>query len=424
MMKKNALWILPLFLITFSCGWTQEPLLLSLKQAENIAVCNNYQINASLHRLEQGYYGYKASRAFFKPQLNFASSIDFAQDEHALDAVVRMTQPLYDKVAYYQLKESHIQWEILKLEVQQKTCEILFEVRNAYYTILLNQAHLAVDQIVLQLWEEEVKRQERLLELGAAIPFELNQTRLQLKSAWSDYYDSQGDIKSSQIKLLTLLGLAPNTSFNLVEKEMPLPAFDWKNCQLEQWKQWALQYRPQLKQEQFLYLLSQNKVSQTKAERQPTVSFYANAGNRYINNGFTGQAYVGTGVNIDWMLYDPSNKPRIRQAEEGCKEAASNYYQVALETDSIIYTLLNELDKTYLAFQNAQEGAALADQGIQMAIRKHQLGMMSSFEYRDAIKNLHEAQQQVNHAKFDLNLAYDRLIQETGLDLKQNEVKK
>lgn len=418
MMKKNALWIVLSFL-NFSCGSAQEPLLLSLQQAENIAICNNYQINASLHRLEQGYYGYKASRAFFKPQMNFASSVDFAQDERGLDAVLRMTQPLFDKVAYYQLKESQIQWEILKLEVQQQMCDILFEVRNAYYTILLNQAHLAVDQVVLQLWEEEVKRQERLLELGAAIPFELNQTRLQLKSAWSDYYDSQGDIKSSQIKLLTLLGLAPNTSFNLVEKDIPLPSFDWKNCQIEQWKQWATQYRPQLKQEQFLYLLSQNKVSQTKAERLPTVSFYANAGNRYINNGFTGQSYVGTGVNIDWALYDPSNKPRIRQAEEGRKEAASHYYQVALETDSIIYTLLNELDKTYLAFQNAQEGADLADQGIKMAIRKHQLGMMSSFEFRDAIKTLHEAQQQVNHAKFDLHLAYDRLIQETGLDLKQ-----
>lgn len=422
MMKKNGLWVGLLFLINFSCGWgqgVQQPFLLSLKQAENIAVSNNYQIKASLHRLEQGYYGYRASRAFFKPQMYFESAIDLAQDENGLNAVLRLTQPLFDKVAHYQLKESEIQWEILKLQVQQQICDILFEVRNAYYTILLNQAHLAVDQVVLQLWEEEVKRQERLLELGAAIPFELNQTKLQLKSAWSDYYDSQGDIKSSQIKLLTIMGLAPTTSFNLVETEIPLPAFDWKNCQIEQWKQWALQYRPQLKEEQFLYLLSQNKVSQAKAERLPTVSFYANAGNRYVNNGFAGQPYVGTGLNIDWMLYDPSNKPRTRQAEEGCKEAASNYYQVALETDSIIYTLLNELDKTYLAFQNAQEGAILAEQGIQMAIRKHQLGMMSSFEYRDAIKTLHEAQQQVNHAKFDLHIAYDRLIQETGLDLKQ-----
>jgi hypothetical protein len=42
---------------------------------------------------------------------------------------------------------------------------------------------------------------------------------------------------------------------------------------------------------------------------------------------------------------------------------------------------------------------------------------MSSFEYRDAIKSLHEAWQNVNQAKFDVRNAYDQLIQQTGLDL-------
>jgi outer membrane protein TolC len=303
--------------------------------------------------------------------------------------------------------------------VQQQICDILFQVRNAYYTVLLNQAHLAIDQFIIQLWEEEVRRQERFLQLGAAIPFELNQARLHLKSAWSDYYDSQSEIKTSQIKLLTILGLPPNTPLQLAETEIPLPPIQWQQCHLEQWMQWALQYRPQLKQEQLTYWLSQNKVCQTKAEKLPTVSFYANAGNRYVNNGFDAQPYVGTGINVNWKLYDPSNKPRLRQAEEVRKEAASNYYQAELETNAAIYALLNELDKSYLAFQNAKEGAALAEQGIQIAIKKHQLGMMSAFEYRDAIKTLHEAQQQVNHAKFDLHNAYDRLVQQTGLDLIQ-----
>lgn len=421
MMKHYRLWISFLFILIFSNGWCQETYALSLKQAENIVIQNNYQINASLHRLEQGYYGYKASRAYFKPQVNFAAELDIAQEGHSLDGVLRMTQPLYDKVARYQLKESQIQWEILKLDVQQHICDILFQVRNAYYTVLLNEAHLAVDQFVIQLWEQEVKRQERFLELGATIPFELNQARLHLKSAWSDFYDSQSEIKTSQIKLLTILGLAPNTSLQLTEKEIPIPPFQWqKNC-LNKWKQWAFQYCPQLKQEQFNYWLSQNKVCQTKAEKFPTINFYANAGNRYINNGFAGQPYVSTGVNLDWKLYDPSNKQRLRQVEEERKEAASNYYQVELETTAAIYALLNELDKSYLAYQNTQESAALAEQGIQMAIRKHQLGMMSAFEYRDIIKTLHEAQQQVNQAKFDLHQAYDRLIQQTGLDLSQEK---
>jgi len=42
------------------------------------------------------------------------------------------------------------------------------------------------------------------------------------------------------------------------------------------------------------------------------------------------------------------------------------------------------------------------------------------FESREAIKNLHEAKQKVNQAVFDLRHAYDRLIQQTGLDLQKD----
>ncbi|MFI0434543.1 MAG: TolC family protein [Parachlamydiaceae bacterium] len=420
MIRTKHVLILFFYLIYFTDGWGEDPFILSLRQAENIAIKNNYQINASLHRLEQGYYGYKASQAYFKPQVSFASQIDLTKDENSLDAVLKMTQPLYDKVARYQLKEAEIQWEMAKLELQQKICDILFEVRKAYFTILLNQAHVNVDKVIIELWEEELKRQERLLELGGAIPFDLNQIRLHLKSARSDYYDSEGEVKTSEIKLLTILGLAPNTRFKLDENDIPLPPSDWQYGGVERWKQLALEYRPQLRQQQFSYLLSKAKVKQVKSERLPTVSFYANAGNRYVNNGFIAQPYVGAGVNVDWSLYDPTNHYRVKQAKEGLHEAASDYFQADLEIDAIIYALLNQLNQSYLAYQNAKEGASLAQEGMEMAVRKHQIGMMSSFEYRDTIKTLHEAEQQVNQAKFDLHNVYDRLIQHVGLDLKKD----
>lgn len=420
---KIFLLLLTTFLASFARGWCQGPLHLSLKQSEDLAIQNNYQMNASLHRLEQGYYGYKTSQAYFLPKVNAASTVDVpikrqnvdvAGEQRSVEAVVRLTQPLFDKTASYSLKEAQIQWEEIRLDVQQQICDLLFQVRDAYFTVLLHQAHLAVDRMIIQIWEEEIKRQERHLELGASIPYELNQTKLHLKRAWIDYYGTQSDVRSSQIKLLTILGLPPHTELHLLEKEIPLPE---NQCDFDQWQNLAFQYRPQLKQQQFSFLLSQNKIAKIKAERLPTFSLYASAGHQYVNNGFTNQPYVGVGVNVDWSLYDPSNSPRIKQAKEGSREAASNYYQAELETAAVIDNLLNELEKSHQAYLTAQEGAALAKEGMLMAIKKHQLGMMSSFEYRDAIKTLHEAQQQVNQAKFDVCYVYYQLIQQVGLDL-------
>jgi outer membrane protein len=405
-------------------GWTQKPLLLSLRQAEELAIQNNYQLNASLHRLEQGYYGYRASKDYFLPKVNFSSEADVGKDQRGIDSLLQLTQPLYDKAAIYYLKGAQIEWERLRLEVQQQMCDILFQVRDAYYAVLLNQAHLAVDQMVIQLWEEEIKRQERHLELGASIPFELNQTKMHLKSAWIDYYATQSSIKSSRSELLTLLGLASDTPFCLIEQDIPLPPFNWQKCGIDQWMKWAFQYRPQLKQEQFSYLLSQNKMCQTKAENFPTLSLFANAGHHYVNNGFDHQPYIGAGMNLNWTLYDPSNRQRIKQAREEIREAVSNYYQIELETKALVYNLLNEVEQSYLAYLAAQEGGILAEEGMRMATKKHQLGMMSSFEFRDVIKSLHEAQQTINQAKFDVRNAYDRLIQATGLDLWPTEERK
>lgn len=417
-MIKYRIFIICHFFILTS-GWSQEPLRFSLKQAEDLAVQNNFELNASLHRLEQGFYGYQASKAYFKPKIDVAATLDFTRDNRSLQGVIRVTRPIFDRVACYSMKEAQIQWEIARIKVRQEICDLLYRVRNAYYTVLLHQAHLEVDQMIIRIWEDELKRQQRQCELGACIPFEVNQTNLHLKRAWVDYYSTQSEMKNSQIKFLLVLGLSPNLEFQFMEKEILLPLLEGLKSNVNEWKSLTFQLRPQLQQEQLTYLLSQNKISQTKAENLPTLNFYANAGHNYVNNGFDKQPIVGAGVNLDWSLYDPSRRERIRQAREGSREAASNYFQVELDTESMIYRYINEIEKSHLAYSAAQEGALLAEEGIKMATKKHQLGMMSAFEYRDVVKSLHAAQQEVNQAKFDVRDTYEQFIQQVGLDLKE-----
>ncbi len=423
MMKKFFLVLI--FFMAFSNLEGQEPLLLSLKQAEDLAIQNNYQLNGSLHLLEQGYYGYRVSKDYFRPSLSASGSLSVTkqgEEQRALDGVVKLTQPIYDKPAFHSLKAAQIQWEQLRLEVQQQICDILFHVREAYYEIILHQAHLAVDQMIIQIWENDLKRQERHLELGASIPYEVNQTKVHLKNAQIDLSATQTDIQKSKIKLLTVLGLPPNTPFNLTETDIPLPQLNCQKKDVDQWKSWAFQYRPQLKKEQFAFLLSQNKIQQAQAERWPTLSLYANVGHRYINNGFDDQPSIGVGVNLDWNLYDPALKHKIKQAREGSRGIASHYYQLELETMADIHQLINEMEQFFQSYAMAKEGALLAEEGMQLASKKQQLGLMSAFEYRDAIKTLHEARQQVNQAKFALRLSYEQLVQQAGIDLVQDEL--
>lgn len=409
------------FFLFFNIGWlqAQQPLVLSLKQAEELAIQNNYALNANLHALEQGYYGYRSAKDYFMPSIRCSAEASAGNDQHGLDSAVKLSQPLFDRSAFYQYKGAQIEWEQLRLEIQKSICTILFQVREAYYTVALNQAHMAVDETVINIWKEEVQRQERHLELGASIPYELNQTQLHLKNAWIDYYSTQKNIKTSQYALLTVLGLPPETCFEISDQAIPLPEIDRSSGKIERWKEWARQFNPNLKQQQFECLLSQVKMKQTKAERYPTFNLYASAGHGYVTNGFYQNSYASAGVNMDWMLYDRPAKQKIKQAQEGIHEASSQYYQMQLETESEVFALWNEIDHSWQTYEAALEGARLAEEGIRMATKKHHVGTMSAFEYRDAIKSLHEARQSVNQAIFDIRNAYDKLIRHAGIDLRE-----
>ena len=414
--------VLIFFLIscTFGLLAADEPMILSLQQAEELAIQNNYELNASLHALEQGYYGYRSAKDYFLPSLQCDVDASTGNDQHAVDSAVTLSQPLFNRTASYQIKGAEIEWEQLRLEVQKKICDILFQVREAYHAVILNQAHLAVDQTVINIWKDELQRQERHLELGATIPYEINQSQLHLKNAWIDYYATQKDIRTSQYALLTILGLSPEICFEILEKEIPLPCAPINRGTIEQWKTWTLQYNPGLKQQQFECLLSDVRIKQARAERYPTFSLYASAGHGYIINGFYQNSYAAAGVSMDWMLYDWSNKQRIKQAQEGSREASCHYYQVQLEAESQVFALWSEIEHSWQSYEAAMEGARLAEEGIRMATKKRQVGLMSAFEYRDAIKVMHEAQQTVNQAKYDIRNAYDQLVQHAGIDLKGN----
>jgi len=418
MMQMNIFFLfLIATLIPFVKGSGEEGIFLTLKQAEDAAIERNYQLNASLHKLQQGYLGYKASRAYFLPKVTASANLEGTNNSSdGAQSAIQLTQPLFDRVAIYNYKEAQIQWEILRLDTRLQICNLLYQVRNAYHTVLLHQAHLAIDKMIIQLWEDEVKRHERHLQVGAGIPYELNQAKLHLNGAWIDYYSTQTDIKSSQISLLTILGLDPISKVVLTDTEISFPPVTNPQCVFEKWKETAFQYRPQLKQQQFSFLLSQNKVYQTNSEKLPTVNFFINAGHNYVYNGFTQRPNVGAGFSLDWTIFDPTIRPRLKQAKAGQSEAAANYFQEELETEAVIFDKLNEIEKLKLAYRAAEEGAALANESMQMATKKHELGLMSSFEYRDAIKSQHQAQQQVNQAQFDLRNAYDELVKESGYD--------
>lgn len=386
---------------------------------EEIALKNNLDILGSLSRLEGGGFDVESKQKLFYPSVTFSSNVNTGQNDYCdcgMNSLLEITQPLYDKAAQCAISQSKIERDRRCFQLRKQICDTLFAVRSAYFTYLLHLTHLEIDREVIQVWKNEVTRQEKRLQLGSSIPLELAQTKLHLKEANIDLNKTESSVCKSRIDLLYVCGFPPNASVIFLNEFTPYPPSTLNTREMERWKQIAFENSPDLKDAQLACESAKMEVSKIKGEHWPTLSAYASAGHNYIYNGFAFQPALGAGVNLDWMLYDPTNKPRLKAAQEALKGSGYGYSLLELQIEGTIYALLNEIEKNAQSYLVAKEGSSLAEESVQIALKKTEQGLMSPFEYRDLIDQWHFAKQQESQALYDWRVSYATLIRFVGFD--------
>lgn len=433
-LKKNLL-LLCLACSLFAFLSAEEECLdgsLILKEAEELAIAHHFGLQAQRHRLHEGYYEYQESLGDWRPQINLSKQITTTHSSYASSSL-QITQMVLNSQAFYNVKEFRQRYEELKIELQKQMADILLQVRQAYYQVLLAQEQVAIEKLIVNLVEQEIEEFEKKSALGLSFPLELNQTKLLLIRARSALATSQENVKTSLYQLQALTG-EEALCLNLQEKCLPLPlpplvknplpltteALLFSPQMINQWEQWALAYRPEIQQQAMLLETSHLRIRKHQTENTPTVSVFAGFGHDCENFSYWSEKpYWNVGLNINWTLFDGCKKQnRIRQAKEAEARAVNEYSQLEVETKVELRRLISRIEEAYQTHLMAQEGIKISQEGIEAAQKRRALGALSPFEYRDAIKSLAEIYHQANQAKFDLLLTYAQLVRHTGLDFR------
>ena len=124
-----------------------------------------------------------------------------------------------------------------------------------------------------------------------------------------------------------------------------------------------------------------------------------------------------TGIQCTWSLFDGFARKRALSEAHALKRAAEYTYK---DTKAALYVDIKErlyaIEEGILSYFAAKEGASLAEDAITEAKQKRDLGLISSFEYRDLAKDLTQAKQNFNQASFNLLMAYYSLRKSAALD--------
>ena len=437
----------------------------TIEKVEEIALKNNWVYKTLKEAVEQKRYLRHQATALALPSIATSLSAQRTPTTTGYGdfyrTALKFTQTLYSSDVLYGIKLAKLDHHILLQDLEIFRQSLIFEVRRAYYNIILGQEDVQFQQENIALLKEVLESEEHKFQVGELTKFHVNQSKVAVTSALATYYQSVKKLKLAENTLLDLMGMEPEKLVLLnqeknKEKEAGFPVFKIaflsrmvkkldtfepfqktekdsssgaikitfnKNTVFESqdfydWEQKALENRPDLAK-QLLLIKQANKSVHSKISKYlPTASFQAEHVDQ--SPGSIGisrpKSFWNMILQLDWTLFDGlGRESAVKQSRSALKGVLFTYKEALQKAKVDVHNRLHEIEEALLMYLSAREGVDLADQAMQQALDRFRVGVISSLEYRDAVTSLLEAKQNFNSANFQLLVSYYALKRDVGL---------
>lgn len=449
---------------------------LTLDQAETIALENSNQVNEVRELLNKAKEGRLEAISKWMPKITafttgYAASADqfFTNSKSAFFTQLALTQSIFSSDVYYNIKIASLVEEQLQLLLNAAIIDALYRVRVAYYKVILDieNIHAANDKVELLAYL--AKRMEDRFEIGTSILYNVNQSKVAIANATTQYYEA---IKQKKVDLDTLavaLGFDPgDVKITMASIDLPvekIPELHAKLCSLKPilnqsthdlderifdedfeeypeseqrrmkrlyskaeirgFEEKALDYQPSLKVYKNQVKIASKEVSKQIGEYIPKTKFHFNYGGAPTNlielpsSKFTNQTFQwGVGFSLTWLVFDSLGRERrVRQArfERNAKEF--KYRKEMQDVYAKVRKSIFEIEESAANFVTAEANSKLAEQTVKLADDQLEIGYATIFDYQITVDNLIQAVNTKNKSRYELLKAYFSLVHATGEDL-------
>ncbi len=220
------------------------------------------------------------------------------------------------KAAEHQIKAGRYQL----LDIEQS---ILTSAATAYVDVLKDESVLELQIKNQQVLERDLENNQNRFEVGEITRTDLAQSQAQLAGAIADKIKAEGTLQASRATFLSVIGKLPENLISPEPLDMLLPT------SLEEAKEIALIYNPQIIQAKFTQRQLNDNITIEESNLMPSLDLTASASKTW-NSGDDedyNDFYVGAVVSIP--LYDAgANRANIRNAKQLSNQAKISIIQV------------------------------------------------------------------------------------------------
>ena len=428
--------LLGLFALT---NLVQAQTTLSLKQAYEWALENNFSIQIASNELEIAKRNNVIGNAGMLPSLNgvvnqdnqvvdtkqkFLNGAENNRDgakSNSLNASVEMNWTLFNGMKMFATKRKLAEFEAMgKLRLKQQMENTLSRVAKAYLDALLAKEQLAIAEQVLSIGEKRLQVAKAKLEAGKSPKSEVLNVQVNLQADKAAARRLEASYKNSKLNLLQLLGLQTSFNFELSDSWVSQEALSY-----EAFKESAMQQNSGIQLSKLSKELAQTQLGELKADRYPSLQLRSgyNYNKQESEAGFlqssnnTGFHY-GLGLNLNiFNGFDTDRKIGIAKINQ--KSAELLYKDSLLKLEIAVAQAYEMYAANRALFQFEESNVLLAKENFELAREQQANGLLSINDLRIAEVNYMQSMQRKFQAAYEAKLSEIELKRLSGKLLQQ-----
>jgi len=383
---------------------------LTLSECLSIALQHNPLVAIAEKHYEAARARVWQARAFSQPMINYDA--DFQPEifnlKKAGEIYFGLSQSFeFPGKRYLRTKIATHEAEEVRLELESLKLELAFQVKEAFYRLLLAQQKLDFDRQNLALAQDFYEKAKVKYENGDVARVEVLRAHVEVSKASNEVHRSQNEVRLRKAALNYLLGRKKNLPLE-IQGSLPQKAISFS---LDKLKEMAWKFRPEVKQLE----LSQQKESLRK--KQSYLSYMPD-----FELGLSRHKVVGEGYFWDFTLSFPIPLFFWQPKKGEITEAQANLEAVSKQLQHLKNAIALEVEEAFINSQVARSQIELfqkeilkeANEVYQMMIFSFQQGEISGIELIEARRTLIEAHKAYADALFNYALALATLEKSVG----------
>ena len=440
-MKLNRLsfciWFFTCFFGLSGLIFGQEAPLLTLEQALNIALEENYGLRIADAQNEIAHNSATPGNAGMLPQVTLSggytqsitnTSLEFLNGpplsqngagSNNANAALSLNQTLFDGFAMFNnLKRLRAQGDLSDLDQRIQVETTLFQVVSTYYELMRLQQNREVAEETVQISLERVERLRIRKDVGVGTGLQLLNAEVDLNTDSTNFLQADLAYENTARAMNTLLGRGPSTEFS-VEESLGFPTMPGLDELISE----AEKNNAQILRARQSRQIADLDAKLAQSSRYPRVGLNASYNvNRSTaeasfvtlnqTNGFTG------GVTLTMNLYNGGRTNLQNQNAEIGQEISR------LQEENARLSVRQELTAAHALYMNRRKIVQMEERNRETAqlnfersTQQYALGQISSTDLRTAQLNLVQSKNRLSDAIFLAKVAETDLLRVAGIML-------